>query len=236
MRQRRKLWKAWPELTVVFQPIVDLDRRTAGSAGVVGLEALARFPGIPRLSPMRVFETARAGGGGVALELRAIAVALSSLGRLDDGRFLSLNASPEVLKSRDLRAMLAQVDATRVVVEVTETAPINDYASFNRSVDALRQLGVRLAVDDLGAGFASLRHLLHLRPEIMKLDLDVVDGISLDRTRQSLVLALASLGADIGADVVAEGIESSDEVQAVRLFGVQYGQGFFLGRPAPPGK
>jgi EAL domain-containing protein (putative c-di-GMP-specific phosphodiesterase class I) len=126
------------------------------------------------------------------------------------------------------------VDPERVIIELTEHVRIDDYDLLLDSLSRVRERGARLAVDDTGAGFASLGHILHLRPELIKLDCQFTRGIDTDPTRRSLAHALVSFAHDIGAEVVSEGIETAAELDAVRALGVPYGQGYFLSRPTRP--
>jgi EAL domain-containing protein (putative c-di-GMP-specific phosphodiesterase class I) len=116
---------------------------------------------------------------------------------------------------------------------MTEHARIDDYKGVNGALARIRELGVRLAIDDAGAGFASLRHILRLAPEIIKLDRTLIDRIESDRSRQALAAGLISFAEKIEATIIAEGIERSAEVEALLNLGVSYGQGFFFAKPAP---
>jgi EAL domain-containing protein (putative c-di-GMP-specific phosphodiesterase class I)/DNA-binding NarL/FixJ family response regulator len=218
-------------LSIVFQPICALD-----GSRVVGVEALARFRGPPVRGPEQWFEEAGAVGLRRELELAAIKAALAELDRLPAELYLSLNASPATLRSAALRKLLARTDGERIVVEVTEHAPIDDYKEVNGALSRIRELGVRLAIDDAGAGFASLRHILRLAPEIIKLDRTLIDRIESDRSRQALAAGLISFAEKIDATIIAEGIERRAEVAALVDLGVSYGQGYFFAEPAPLAK
>src|SRR5262249_15808220 len=124
-------------------------------------------------------------------------------------------------------------DASRIVVEVTEHMPVEDYNALNRALERVRALGVRLAIDDAGAGFASLRHILQLAPDFVKLDRTLIDDIERDRSHQALAAGLISFAKKIEATIVAEGIERKAQLRALRDLGVSCGQGFLLARPAP---
>jgi EAL domain-containing protein (putative c-di-GMP-specific phosphodiesterase class I) len=214
---------------IVFQPIVEL---VTGKP--VGAEALARFPGRPYRPPNEWFADAAEVGLGVELELSAIRGALAELDRLPCGAYLSLNAAPSTVTSAVLHAMLGVVGvAGRVVLELTEHVGVEDYSELTEALHGLRAMGVRLAVDDAGSGFSSLQHILNLRPDIIKLDRALVEGIDTDPARRALAGSLLAFGAEIGAQVVAEGIENQREQTVLRRLGVRYGQGFHLGRPAP---
>ena len=152
--------------------------------------------------------------------------------RLPDGRYLALNVSPAVLEHDDLAFEIAAHRTNRpLVVEITEHQPVEDYVALSASLDRLRELGVRVAVDDVGSGFASFRHVTRVNPDILKLDRTLVCGIDDDPVRQSLAAAIVAFAADVGAVVVSEGIESEAELACLRELAVGLGQGFFLGRP-----
>ena len=167
------------------------------------------------------------------LELAAVRAALAALPALPDHVYLSVNVSPGTLATPGFLRLIAASDGARVVVEITEHARIHDYESLQESLVAVRELGARVAIDDAGAGFASLRHILRLEPEFIKLDRTLIDGIEGDRSRQALAAGLISFAEKIDATIVAEGIERPAEVDALTELGVRYGQGFFFARPAP---
>ncbi len=214
-------------LTMVFQPIRDLrDGR------LVGVEALARFHG-PATPPDRWFIEAAAVGLGVDLELAALEAALVALPALAASAFLSVNVSPATLCSQRLPPILAQAQPGRLVLELTEHAPVEDYEELSAALVALRSAGVRFAVDDAGAGYASLAHILRLSPQLIKLDLELTRGIDTDPVRRALASALCSFAAGMGATIVAEGIETAAELAVLTELGVPLGQGYRLGRPGP---
>jgi EAL domain-containing protein (putative c-di-GMP-specific phosphodiesterase class I) len=215
-------------IRMVFQPIADLrDGR------VVGVEALARFVAEPNRTPDVWFEEAEAVHLREELELAAVGAALAEPELLPPDTYLSINLSPDTLISPRFSEMLPQVPAERLVLEVTEHAPVRNYEAVGAALEEFRSCGGRLAVDDAGAGFASLKHILRLAPEVVKLDREVAQGIDTDRGRHALASALFSFASDIGAQVVAEGIETKAEVEALRGLGVCYGQGFYLAHPGP---
>lgn len=217
------------ELTMVYQPIVDLRE-----GRVVGAEALARFAARPRRPPNAWFADAVSVGRLVELEVMAARVALAELDRLPSEAYLSVNLSPETVCSPSLyEALNKGVDIGRVVLEMTENAPVDDYEALGEALRHLRGGGIRLAIDDVGAGFSSLRHVVRLHPDFMKLDLTLTAGIDSDRTRQALVSTLVSFASQIGITLVAEGVETHGQLETLRALGVPYGQGFYLGRPGP---
>jgi len=215
-------------LDVALQPIVDL-----ASGEVVGAEALARFTaadGGP-LDTESCFLDAHMLGLGTELELAAVRLALDSHDRLPEGMYLAINTSPQLLGGDELLPLLAEHDHRPLVIELTEHQAVEDYLTLGRSLDALREHGVRVAIDDVGSGFSSFRHVTRVNPEILKLDRSLVMGIDDDPVRQSLAAAIVAFAADVGAVVVSEGIESEAELACLRELAVGLGQGFFLGRP-----
>ena len=217
-------------LDVALQPIVDLDTRS-----VVGAEALARFSddGGNRMATEETFLDAHALGLGVQLELAVIELALRNEQRLPAGMYLALNVSPALLASGELEDLVADNhhDDRPLVVELTEHQAVEDYAQLSDVLQRLRGHGVRVAVDDVGSGFASFRHVTRVSPEILKLDRSLVCGIDEDSVRQSLASAIVSFARDVGATVVSEGIESEDELSCLMDLAVGCGQGFYLARP-----
>lgn len=214
-------------LGMVLQPIVRL-----ATMQPEGAEALARFD-VPPARPDVWFAEAVHLGLEVPLEMAAVNATLALLDRLPPQIYLSVNVSPATLCSSDLDAALARVDAGRVVVELTEHASVPEYDRLKDSVDRLRGRGARLAVDDAGAGFASFRHILSLRPDIIKFDRHMVRHLDVDPARQALVGALVAFAGEVNATLVAEGIEEPGQLDMLMRLGVGYGQGFLLARPGP---
>jgi EAL domain-containing protein (putative c-di-GMP-specific phosphodiesterase class I)/response regulator of citrate/malate metabolism len=215
-------------LTMAFQPIYGLD-----DGRIMGAEALARFRERPERGPEEWFAEADEVGLRTELELTAVRMALDRLPRLPPSAYLGINASPSTAATPAFQQLLAPVDAGRVVIEITEHAPVDDYDELNAALCPLRDLGVRLAIDDAGAGFASLRHILRLAPDTIKLDRSLIDGIATDRSKQALAAGLISFAEKSDAAIVAEGIELEQELEALRGLGVGYGQGFLLAPPGP---
>jgi PAS domain S-box-containing protein len=207
----------------VFQSVVDL-----GSGAVLGYEALTRFDdGTP---PDQLFAAADRSSLGIDLEVVTIEAALAASGPLPANVFLDLNVSPDLLLAREpLRTMLRKW-GWGVVLEVTEHAPIEDYAAVRQAVSEIGT-NVRLAVDDAGAGFASLRHVLELRPAFIKLDRTLITGIDSDPARQALVAGMHHIATTMGATIVAEGVETEEERSALLTLGVTAAQGYLFGRP-----
>jgi EAL domain-containing protein (putative c-di-GMP-specific phosphodiesterase class I) len=212
---------------VVFQPICDLRTRA-----VVGYEALCRFGGDPSRTPDQWFADASLEGQGVALECAVIARALLALPDLPDGAYLSVNASPETVCSDLLYTTLLPFPPDRIQLEVTEQAVVRDYDRLIFALDRLRERHIRLAVDDAGAGYSGLQHILRVRPDVIKLDMSLTRNVHLDHARAALAEALAGFAAKTSALIVAEGIETEEELALLGQMGITMGQGWLLGRPA----
>ena len=228
-RHRIERVLAGDALAVVFQPITDLR-----SDAVVGMEALARFACVPHRPPNEWFAEAVAVGLGTELELAAVRAALAAADRFSPQTFVSVNVSPSTAVAPALAELLDGRVARRVVLELTEHDRIDSYEPLLGALDALRAQGVRIAVDDAGAGYAGLQHILRLRPDVLKLDMALVRGIDTDPARRALTTALVLFAAEIDSMIVAEGIETADELATMRALGVQCAQGYLLGRPSPP--
>jgi EAL domain-containing protein (putative c-di-GMP-specific phosphodiesterase class I)/AmiR/NasT family two-component response regulator len=215
-------------LIMAFQPIVDLR-----GGQISGMEALSRFAAEPKRGPDVWFAEAAEVGLQAELDMTAARAALAELDRLPHGAYLSVNLSPETVLSSSFEEMLREVHPERIVVEVTEHARVEDYEALADAFRGLRDGGGRLAIDDAGAGFASLRHILRLAPDIIKLDISLTRGIDADEASQALADALVTFASRIGATIVAEGIETPEELAALRELGVSHGQGYHLARPGP---
>lgn len=216
-------------MTMVFQPVVELrtERR-------VGFEALARFEPEPERPPNEWFAEAWEVGLGTRLELHAATAVMEVMDDLPGDGYVSVNLSAGTVASREFRELLPELPVERLVIEMTEHTPVADYLALGEVLAELRDRGGRIAVDDAGAGYASFRHVLRLVPELIKLDMSLVRDVDHDPALRSLAAGVAMLAAQIGADVVAEGIETEGELKALRTLGVRFGQGWYrLGRPRP---
>jgi EAL domain-containing protein (putative c-di-GMP-specific phosphodiesterase class I) len=216
-----------PEM--VFQPIFDLE-----SGVTVGVEALARFrEERPRRSPSVWFSDAAELGLTVEFELSAVRAALAWCKKLPPTAWIALNVSPATVCSPELTRMVGDARGQRIVLDMTEHTPVTDYDALIAALERLRAGGVRVAVDDAGAGFASLRHILMVAPEFIKLDVSLTRGIATDARRRALARALTTFGGDIGGTVIAEGVETKEDLAALSELHVPFAQGFHLARPGP---
>ncbi|HUF85410.1 MAG TPA: EAL domain-containing protein, partial [Acidimicrobiia bacterium] len=208
----------------VFQPVVDLV-----DGVVVGHEALTRFA--DGTAPDVWFAEASALGLGIDLERATLEAAIDAAALLPGTGWLSVNASPALVLEEATLAQARARCARALVIELTERDPIEDYAAIGKALDALE--GTVVAVDDAGAGYASLRHILTLHPEYIKLDITWVRDLDGDTARQAIVAGISHFARLTECRVVAEGIETEAEAATLRHLGVELGQGYLFGVPAP---
>ena len=216
-----------PGVTIALQPIVDL-----ATGRLAGVEALARFS--DGRGPDEWFGDARTAGMTGQLDRLTFASALELLPTLPEECYLSVNASPELLTETTLVDELGNqsIPLERLVIEITEHVPISSYPDLHAALANLRRRGVRLAIDDTGAGYASLNHVLQLKPDVIKIDRSLIANITGDPARRSLVTALVLLALDLGATVTGEGVETPSELETLATLGVDCGQGYLLGHPS----
>jgi diguanylate cyclase (GGDEF)-like protein len=221
-------------LTPVYQPIVDLR-----DGAVLGFEGLIR-PGAssPFSNPGQLFSAASAAGRTVELDLACFEVVAAGAASIDPTQVVTINLSPLTLESEDfssawLVGVLTRygISAGRVIVELTEREPISDLDRLRRNVASLQRSGVRLAADDVGAGNAGLRLLSQIRFDIMKIDLSLVQEGTLHDSSRAVLRSLMDLATRQGAVAIAEGLETAEQLRALRELGITTGQGYLLGRP-----
>jgi EAL domain-containing protein (putative c-di-GMP-specific phosphodiesterase class I)/putative methionine-R-sulfoxide reductase with GAF domain len=214
-------------ITAVVQPIV-----RPGDMAVVGYEALARMPVAPQHPPDWWLEMASVFGLRRRLEMACLSAAIR-LGPPPEGRMLFVNASPSTVADSaflDLRTEFPD----RLVVELTEQEAVEDYDALRNCLAGYLQRGVRLAIDDAGAGYSSLRHVVELSPDYLKLDRELVSGIDKDSNRRALMRAVVAFAREVGTSVIAEGVETVGELDVLRDAEVHLVQGYLLARPGPP--
>jgi EAL domain-containing protein (putative c-di-GMP-specific phosphodiesterase class I) len=217
-----------PEM--VYQQVVDIGLHRSGEERIVGYESLARFP---YSTPPQWFEIAGSSGLRLDLELSAMRKAIDGFAPSNHDGFLALNLSDSSLTSSRLLDALTGLDPGRIVLELSEVAVIKSYEVTKRFVDSLRDRGIRLAVDDVGAGEIDLWHILRLEPAVVKVDLCLVRDIEHTPRNRALIRGIAAMAQDLGIMVVAEGIEAPEEEEVLLELGVQYGQGYLFGKPRP---
>ena len=210
----------------MLQPVVEL-----ASSRIAGYEALSDISARGKENANSWFRDAAVLGLGEEFELVLVSLALEELAALPGDAYLSVNVSPRTVLSPRLSRLLRGVDGERLVLELTEHSPVEDYARLNSALTRIRRRGIRLAVDDAGAGFSSLNHILLIRPDIVKLDVSLIRDVDTDVARRSLVSGLCHFTTEIGADCVAEGVETRAQARTLHELGVGFGQGWHLGAP-----
>lgn len=214
-------------ITIFHQPIHCLS-----TGEPVGVECLARFPNTTKRGPDAWFEDAEKAGLGVELEMAAVRNAIDTLNHVPDGAYAAVNVSPATILSGVLEKELEGIETSKLVVEVTEHQNVQDYATLSRALERLKGK-VRIAIDDVGTGYSGLRHIVDLKPDILKMDMSLTRDVDRDPARRALTGALVQLARDIGCKLVAEGIETFEECHAMAVLGVNYGQGYYFARPLP---
>ncbi|MCJ2015781.1 EAL domain-containing protein [Methylobacterium sp. J-076] len=215
-------------IEMVFQPLYRVE-----DGWLTGFEALARFPQDPTRRVDSWFTEAAEVGLGLDLEFLAVRKALDALPALNEALKLTINLSPGAIVSPRFGPALADVPVNRIVVEMTEHAVVDCYDTLRQALAPYRERGLRLAIDDVGAGHSTFRHILDLSPELIKLDRTLIHNLHRDTARRALAEALTMYGRRIGCEVVAEGVEVEEELAVIRTLGMTRVQGYLLGRPMP---
>ncbi len=215
----------------VFQPVYALaDRRVAG------FECLSRFDAEPQQGPDFWFAEAASVGLGADLELGVIRRARPAVDRLPKATPVSFNVSPQLLLDGRLNRELAHGGnsarlAERLILEITEHETVQEHERLVTALEPLRAMGVRVAIDDAGAGYSSFRHIVRLGPDVIKLDLRLTRDIDHDPARRALASALIRYARETHAEIIAEGVETQAELDTLRELGIAKAQGYFFGRP-----
>ena len=212
---------------VAFQPIVDVRTRRC-----LGVEALARFPD-PLSGPAETIAAGYDVGLGLELERMMARRAWPVLEALTGSTFLSINLTPSAALTLAPRAReRSDLPLSHLVVEITENAVVERYDTLRFALEPLRSRGLRIAIDDMGAGYASFRHVVELNPDVIKIDRSLVDGVAESRERRLTVAAFVRLALDMGALAVAEGVERAEDFSALAELGVHAVQGYLLAKPS----
>lgn len=215
-------------ISLVYQPIFDLVK-----AQVIGFESLARFTTTPMRSPDGWFADAAAVGLDIVLEMKVIEQALQSFTNLPGGIYIGFNVSPNIVINGQLDHAFHGMPLERIVLEINEHVSIREYDEIGKVLTPLREQGLRISVDDTGEGLTSFRHILSLKPDIVKIPMSLTRNIDTDPARRALAAALMQFASENESRVIAEGVETAPELKTLRALGVMHAQGYFLGRPAP---
>lgn len=214
-------------LTILHQPIHNLQTGTP-----VGVECLARFADAGERGPDCWFAEAASVGLGEELEILAVRAALRTLPHVPPGCYVAINVSPETVITGALRGLINGNTPDRLVIEVTEHSAVTNYSALIAELQPLRA-HAQIAIDDVGSGYAGLRHIVDLRPDILKLDMSLTRHIDSDPARRALAQALVSFAREIGCKLVAEGVETEAERGTLAQLDVALAQGYLFSRPMP---
>ncbi|MCE5202803.1 MAG: bifunctional diguanylate cyclase/phosphodiesterase [Coriobacteriales bacterium] len=225
------------EIRTLVHPVLRLD-----DLEVIGYEALSRGPEASEFErPDKLFKVAYDSDMVLKLERLCRKRALEAAQKMPPGRLMFVNVEPEAVADPELRdvmfsSLLAETELapSSIVLEITEHTAIADFSAFRSTLEYLRMLGFVVAVDDAGAGYGSLQCLAEVHPEWLKIDISLVRGVDSDDVRYQLIESLVTFADKVGVKLVAEGIETREELEALRRLGVQYGQGFLFSEPTAP--
>ncbi|MDB6062984.1 MAG: domain/GGDEF domain protein [Verrucomicrobiaceae bacterium] len=221
-------------LSSVFQPILDLRNAT-----LFGYEALTRGPANSIMhSPLNLFETANRHDMMAPLEFACSENSCKRFVQLGAEGKLFLNVSPISLLEKKYQQQMTDwvirkfgLSSERVVIELSEQYPLDDYVVMRSATAYFREMGFEIAIDDLGAGYAGLRAWSELRPDYVKVDRHFIEQINEDPIKREFLRSILDIAKEMDCKVVAEGIETAAQLSTVQAMGVHYGQGYFLGRP-----
>ena len=216
------------KIDIHYQPIFSLE-----SNKITGYEALSRFNITPYKSPDIWFREASQVGLGEELEIMAIQNTIAGIGEFKEDIYISINTSPKHVLNGAIANVLDGVDLKRIVLEITEHDPISNYSDFRKALDPLRKQGLQLAIDDAGSGYSSFKHILELEADIIKLDITLTQNINSSHRKYLLATALCAFSKAINCTIVAEGVETVEDLNTLKGLGVDRVQGNLLGRPMP---
>lgn len=217
------------DIAIIHQPIYDLT-----DWHLIGHECLMRNKADPERSPLELLERARTAGKTLELELHVARKALATLDRAHPERFIAINVSPATLTSQALAALIPEGLEARLVIELNQQETAPQQAAVRQAIEAWKARAW-VAVNSAGAGFAGLQTLVDLGPDIVKIDRDFLGGLAADPARRALVKALVQFASETGVTLIAQGVETREDLQALRELGVRFAQGYILGKPAAPG-
>jgi len=216
------------ELTVHHQPIYEIEARA-----LVGYECLLRRVSRADALPQSLFADADTANRRFELEMHAASQALKTMCTTQEDQFITVNASPSTIISDAFWSLIPPGLNNRLIVEVTEEQAIEDYDAVKQAMDRMKEKAW-VAIDDVGAGFAGLQHLMRLDPDILKIDGEIIHGIAHDPARRAIAKALVEFARETDCALIAEGVETKADLNAIQELGIRFAQGYLLGRPAMP--
>jgi EAL domain-containing protein (putative c-di-GMP-specific phosphodiesterase class I) len=215
-------------VTFLYQPIFDIEQ-----AEIVGFEALARFLGKPTRGPDKWFSDAAEVAMDAALETAIVTKAFDAFARFPSSVSIGFNVSPKIVLSLQLGRIFNGMPLERVVLEVNEHLSFRQYDELARVLAPMRRKGLRISVDDAGGGLDTFRHIVSLRPDIIKLNRNLVRCVDTEAAHRALVAGLVQFAKDQRCKVIAVGVEKAAQLSKLKALGVVTMQGYLLGRPLP---
>ena len=223
------------DITTVFQPIVSLR-----DASIVGYEELSRGPeDSPLHLPVKLFHAAEIFGKTWELELLCRKKAIEKANKIDKNKLLFINVDPKIFKNENFKSGFTKdflernnISPDTIIFEITEKTAIEDYEDFRKALDNYVNQGYKIAIDDMGTGYSGLKTIMETRPHYIKIDISFIKDIDKDSFKQKLVKTFVMLGKSTNMNIIAEGIETENELAKLIELGVCSGQGYFLQRPS----
>lgn len=212
----------------VYQSIVDFS-----TGKNIGLEALTRFEDVSFESPDWIFREAESFGLKAELEIAVLDEPIKRTHQMSGDCYVSINVSPTTVATKAFKDLVATAATDHLVIELNEADTVDSYFALNNHLDKIRALGVSLAIDDVGSGYANFRHILELSPEILKLDISLIRDINISRKKQALAAAIIAYADEFGSKIIAEGVETDAELQVLQKLGINLIQGYLFSKPAP---
>ena len=223
------------DFDVYFQPFIDLE-----TLGITGYEALARGPQNSLLNrPVVLFNTAYQTNTVWEVERILRKITFNKFYKENDceGKLLSINVEPKSFSDPEFRKFAEMnplnLDFSKIILEITERSHIHDLKKFKDHIQLYKDCGFTIAIDDAGSGYASLYYIAEIKPDIIKLDISLVKAINENTTRRDIVIALVKFAFEHNIKVLAEGIETREELEQIQKIGVQFGQGFYFSPGLP---
>lgn len=239
LQNRGRLQKILLEekITTVYQPIIDLKKNV-----VFGYEALSRGPANSEIeAPVILFTLAEDIGLLFDLDRLCRKRSIANAKGKEPGKKLFVNTLPNLIYDPEFSAEAFieflnehQIPIKDIVFEITERDAIEQFSQFKKALNQYIKEGINIAIDDVGAGYSSLEAIVEIEPKYVKIDASIIRGIHQSKVKQDILQALAILTQSVNAETVAEGVETKEDLQVIRDFGIHYAQGYYFAKPGPP--
>lgn len=223
-------------IRTMYQPIVALNNGV-----IIGYEALSRGPEDSELeSPIVLIETAECCNMSWHLDWAFRSLAIERAGELGEDQLLFINVDPNIIYDEHHQAGMTleilgktAISPDNIIFEITERTAIADYEGFNKILQSYVEQGFKIAIDDAGAGFSGMNRIIETRPQFLKMDMNIIRDVDKDSFKQAIVKSFVQLGQNTNIKLIAEGIETKEELKTLIKLGVYAGQGYYLQKPSP---